>query len=61
MNALVIILLSLGFTAGIFLSTMDNQNSVSNNAEIEKKEIINLDVETNFIDEKSCDSIFPIL
>ncbi len=61
MNALVIILLSLGFTAGILLSTMDKMESASNDVKIEKKEIICIDIDDNFLDKKACDSIFPTL
>jgi len=60
MHAFIVILLGLGFTAGILYNTVDRDHITA--SEITQEEnVVHIESDLDLIDESDCDSIFPIL
>lgn len=61
MQAFIVILLGLGFTAGIMYSTVEHDNITAIKSLQKDENVVQIDSDIDLIDESDCDSIFPIL
>lgn len=61
MHAFIVILLALGFTAGVLYTNVDRNQIIASESANQEENAVHIEADINIIDESDCDSIFPIL